>query len=163
MIIAAKNPGREIQSRNRFIIGDASQFRRKFDSVCILGNALSHFSTEDLSRTLPRIDTHCRGGAYFIADYRDMILLMFDRRWSIKERCVEKDRGRISLTKGCDTETGYVILRTTDLRRRNDVGFAHHIWSPFITSTVMRDHAWVLAKRRTSKRRSACFDVYRKT
>lgn len=135
----------------------------EFDTVCMLGNALCHFSTHDLSRILQNTAECSERGAYFIVDYRDMVRLMFSKKWNIGKRLVEKERGRISRTEGCDTRTGFVLVKTTDLRGSDEVAFAHAIWSPFIIERIMNDHGWSIVKRTFSKRWSGWLDIYRRT
>lgn len=64
----------------------------------------------------------------------------FAKRWNIGKSLLEKEKRRISTTKRCDTRTGFVLTRTTDLRGRNEVRFAHAIWSPFIIEPIMHQH-----------------------
>jgi len=165
MLSSARAYAREVGSRNRFIKGDVTKMKIEgnFDTICLLGNALCHFSTHDFSRILQNTDSHSERGAYFIVDYRDIVRLMFDKKWNIKKRLVERERGRISMTKGCDTRTGFVLVTTTDLHGNKEVGFAHAIWSPFIIAPIMNNHRWSLVTRRFSKRWSGWLDVYRRT
>jgi SAM-dependent methyltransferase len=163
MISSARTYAKEIGSRNRFITGDVTKMKNggSFDTICMLGNALCHFSTHDFSRILQNTPAH--RGVYFIVDYRDMVRLMFHKKWNVKKRRVEKERGRIGTTVGCDTRTGFVLTTTTDLHGKNEVGFAHAIWSPFIIEPLMNNHGWSIVKRTFSKRWSGWLDVYRKT
>jgi SAM-dependent methyltransferase len=165
MISSARTHAKEVGSRNRFIEGDVTQMKieGKFDTICILGNALCHFSTHDFSRILQNTAACSERGAYFIVDYRDMVRLMFHKKWNIKKRLVQKERGRISTTEGCDTRTGFVLVTTTDLRGKSEVGFAHAIWSPFIITPIMNNHGWSMVKRTFSKRLSEWLDIYRRT
>lgn len=162
MIAAARSYAREVGSANRFKTGDAlrMKFDGTFDTICILGNALCHFSTRDFSRTVQRISPHIKRGGYLIADYRDLVLLMFNKRWNVRKKLVKG--GRVSATKGCDTSSGFVLVATADLDGENRVGFAHAIWSPFIIEPIMIDHGWTLVRRRFSKRWSGWLDIYRR-
>jgi len=162
MIASAKNYAKKIGSRNRFIKADVTQMKIEgnSDTICMLGNALCHFSTHDFSRILQNTAAH--RDAYFIVDYRDMVRLMFDKKWNVKKRRVEKERGRIATTKGCNTRTGFVLTTTADLHGKDEVGFAHAIWSPFIIEPIMNDHGWSIVKRTFSKRWSGWLDIYRK-
>jgi SAM-dependent methyltransferase len=162
MISSARIHAKKVESRNRFIKADVTKMKIEgnFDTLCMLGNALCHFSTHEFSRILQNTAAH--RGAYFIVDYRDMVRLMFDKKWNVKKRLVEKERGRISTTKGCDTRTGFVLTTTTDLHGNNEVGFAHAIWSPFIIAPIMNNHGWSLVRRRFSKRWSGWLDIYRR-
>ena len=165
MISRAKNYAKKIGSRNRFIKRDATRMKigGAFDTVCILGNALCHFSTHDLSRILENAATNCRKNTHVIVDYRDMVGLMFAKQWNVGTRLVEKDKGRVSTTKRCDTRTGFVVTTTTDLRKKKEVLFAHAIWSPFIIEPIMNDHGWSLVQRSFSKRWSGWLDIYERT
>ncbi len=165
MISSARNYAARVTSKNRFITGNIIQMKIEgtFDTICILGNALCHFSAYDLSRILQNIHVHCQRTAYFIVDYRDMVRLMFNKRWNVKKRLVDKARGRISTTKGCDTRAGFVLVLGTDLYGKNKVRFSHAIWSPFIISTIMNAYGWSLIRRRFSKRWSGWLDVYRRS
>lgn len=84
MISAARSYSRKVGSRNRFIIADITRIkiRGNFDTLCVLGNAMCHFSTAEFSGILDRTATSCRKGAHFIVDYRDMVRLMFDKQWN---------------------------------------------------------------------------------
>jgi SAM-dependent methyltransferase len=163
MLSSARTHAKKVGSRNRFIQGDVTKMRieGKFDTICILGNALCHFSTLDFSRILQNTGACCERGAYFIVDYRDMVRLMFDKKWNEGKRLVRE--GRISTTKGCDTRTGFVLVTGTDLHGSNEVGFAHAIWSPFIIEPIMTNHGWSLVKRGFSKKWSGWLEIYRRT
>jgi len=165
MISAARSYSRKVGSRNRFITADITRIkiRGNFDTLCVLGNAMCHFSTAEFSGILDRTATSCRKGAHFIVDYRDMVRLMFDKEWNTGKSLLERDKGRISTTNGCDAETGFVHVTTADLHGENRVGFDHAIWSPFIITPIMSQHRWALVKRRSSKRWTGWLDVYRKT
>ena len=165
MIYAARSYAKEVGSRNLFIQADVTQLRigGKFDTICMLGNALCHFSVDDLSKVLRRIKRNAKLGSHFIVDYRDVVGLMFYKQWNQKTKLVQRDRGRVSVTKGCDTRRGFVTVATSDLAGRKRVRFEHAIWSPFIISEIMSEHGWVLKSRRLSKRWAGWLDVYRKT
>ncbi len=165
MLSSARTHAKKVGSRNLFIQGDVTKMRieGKFDTICMLGNALCHFSTHDFSRILQNTAACSERGAYFIVDYRDMVRLMFDKKWNEGKRLVEKEPGRISTTKGCDTRTGFVLVTTTDLRGNDEIGFAHAIWSPFIIEPIMTNHGWSLVKRTFSKKWSGWLDIYRRT
>lgn len=165
MISSARTYAKDVSSRNRFIKTDVTRLKieGKFDTICILGNALCHFSTRELSKVLQRVVSHCGRGSYLIVDYRDMVLQMFNKKWNLRRRLVMKDRGRVSVTTGCDTRTGFVQVSTTDMRGKNKVRLAHAIWSPFIVTLIMNEHGWSLAKRSFWKKRSLWLDIYRRT
>jgi SAM-dependent methyltransferase len=165
MISSARSYAKKIGSRSKFIKGDITQINIEgtFDTVCILGNALCHLSTGDLSLVLENTAANCKQGAHVVLDYRDMVRLMFAKRWNVGKRLLEKEKRRISKTKGCDTRTGFVLTTTTDLDGRNEVQFAHAIWSPFIIEPILNDHGWSLVRRKLSKRWTGWLDVYRKT
>ena len=164
MISAARAYAEKLGSGNRFIIGDATRMKLEgtFDTVCVLGNAMCHFSTHDFPRILQKTAPHVERGAHFIIDYRDLVDLMFSKRWNSKTRLVQKEQGRISTTSGCDTRTGFVLVNTSDLHGKDRVKFAHSIWSPFIIEPIMNNHGWTLVKRRLSKRWSGWLDIYRR-
>ena len=164
MISAARGYSSKVGSRNTFVIADITknEIRGNFDTLCILGNAMCHFSTQDFAEILEKTAASCKRGAYFIVDYRDMVRLMFDKQWNAGERLLEKDKARISSTKRCDTGTGFVHVMTTDLHGKKRVGFDHAIWSPFIITPIMNQHGWTLVKRKLSKRWAGWLDVYRK-
>jgi len=165
MISAARDHAKHVGSRNLFLKAEVTQLRigGRFDTICMLGNALWHFSVSDFARVLQKVTPHGARGSHFIVDYRDLVSLMFHKQWNLKTKLVQRDRGRISITKGCDSKAGFVIVATSDLSGRNKVQFAHAIWSPFIISAIMREHGWVLKRRQLSKRWAGWLDVYRKT
>jgi len=165
MISSARNYARRVNSRNRYITGDIMQRKIEgtFDTICILGNALCHFSAYDLSRILQNMDGSYPKTAYFIVDYRDMVLLMFNKRWNVKKRLVDNARGRISITEDCDTRAGFVRVLGTDFYGKSKVRFGHAIWSPFIISAIMNAFGWSLVRRRFSKRWSGWLDIYRRS
>jgi SAM-dependent methyltransferase len=170
MISLARAHARKLGSGNRFILADATRMRLEgtFDTVCLLGNAMCHFCTHDFARILQNTAPHVERGAHFIVDYRDLVDLMFKKQWNSNSRLVQKDQGRMSATTGCDTKTGFVLVNTTDLHGKDQVKFAHAIWSPFIVEPIMNDHGWTLVKRRLSKRWSTrhgwigWLDIYRR-
>ena len=164
MISSARRHAEEVRSRNRFIKADITRLmiEGKYVTICMLGNALCHFSTHDLAKIIQRINSHCEKGAYFIVDYRDIILQMYNKQWNAGRTLIMKDRGRLSVTKGCDTRTGFVQALTSDLHGEDKVGLAHALWSPFIISVIMNERGWSLTRRRFWKKRSAWLDVYRR-
>ena len=163
MIAAANKHVREVGSKNRFILDDVLRMSvsGRFETVCMMGNALCHFSTGDFSQILNRVERRVRPGGNFVVDYRDLVLAMFNRRWNASKKLVQ--RGRVSATKGCDTRAGFVHVATNDLHGRQRVAFAHAIWSPFIMETIMKAQGWSLRKRSFSKRWYGWLDVYKKT
>ena len=102
MLSSARAYAREVGSRNRFIKGDVTKMKIEgnFDTICLLGNALCHFSTHDFSRILQNTDSHSERGAYFIVDYRDIVRLMFDKKMEYQEEACRERTGKNQHDKG---------------------------------------------------------------
>lgn len=160
---AARRHADEAGSHNRFILGDVLSMKLKgtFDTVTLLGNALCHFNTTGFVSILTNIAGNVHAGSYFVVDYRDVVSLLFAKRWA--RRFSEKDGKRVvaSLTKGINTSRGDLLLESIQERGRN-FDFTHGVWSPFIIEPLMREKGWRLARRYPRRSWNGWLDVYLK-
>jgi len=164
MIKSAKKYAKESKSKNKFILGDATKkkINGKFDTITFIGNALCHFNTSDFLNILNNINKITTKGTYFIIDYRDIVRLLFEKKW--KDKFVEKNKGKtlISLTTGVSTEIGEIYKRAFRKDGKNKINFSHAIWSPFIIEPIMKSFGWKLVNRRRLEEWQGWIDVYKK-
>ena len=113
MISSAKKYAKDINSKNNFLLGDATKkkINGKFDTITMLVNALCHINTHDFLIMLKNVSANTHKGTYFIIDYWDIVDLLFKKQW--KDRWIEKKVGKIivSLTTGADTEFGEIYKK----------------------------------------------------
>jgi len=164
MIKDARGWARRLNSKNTFILGDATKasIRGTFDTITLLGNGLCHYTTHDFVALLRNLQSAAHQDTYFIVDYRDVVELLFDKEW--KDKMIERRRGKriVSLTLGCDTRAGEIRKRAFESGGKNPVKFAHAIWSPFIIEPLMESNGWKLVKRARGSGQRSWLDVYRK-
>lgn len=161
----ARTTARRLESTCKFVTRDVA--RRSvpgtFDTVALLGNVVCHLTTGDVGRMLRRLRRNVGLGASLIVEYRDVVALLADRKWTVRGTAYQsRPNGRLRITgKGVDTQRG-VLPQTTRLGRSGrPVGWAHAIWSPFILETIALDNGWKLARRTRSRRdRNLFVDVY---
>lgn len=164
MINSAKRYAREIKSKNKFIIGDVTKKKiaGKFDTITFLGNSLAHFTTFDFVDLLENIESNTHKGTYFIIDYRDVVTILFEKKW--KERMIEKKRGEkvLSVTKGFDSKKGEIIKEVFNEAQKKKVKFVHAVWAPFILEPIMNLSGWKLVKRKPVSYWQGWLEVYKK-
>lgn len=164
MIQAAKKTARESGLDCRFILGNATRvrLRGKFDTLTSLGNGLCHLSTHDLVLILTNVKDNSRPGSTFILEYRDVVGMLFGRKWA--SRYFEKRNGHrlISETTKGDFEQGKLVLRSHKKGERRKTMFTHSIWSPFIMRPIMNSHGWHLVTRTHRPKSYGWIEVYRK-
>lgn len=164
MIKNAKKYAKETKSKNQFILGDITKKKiaGKFDTITFLGNSLGHFTTFDFVKLIKNIERNTPKGTHFIIDYRDVVTILFEKKW--KDRMVEKKRNEkvISITKEFDTKKGEIIKEAFNETFKKKVKFAHAVWAPFILEPIMNLLGWELVKRRTAPYWQGWLDVYEK-
>ena len=164
MINSAKKYAKKIKSKNKFILGDISKrkIKGKFDTITFIGNALVHFDTHEFLGILKNLEKNINKGTYFVIDYRDVVELLFQRKW--KDRMIEKNKGKIiiSLTTGANTERGEIYKKASERSGKNKIRFKHTIWSPFIIEPLMNISGWKLVKRKRIETWQGWIDVYKK-
>jgi SAM-dependent methyltransferase len=164
MIGRARAYARRTGSRNRFLLADATRDRVQgtFETVAVLGNALCHFNTMDFGRLLKNVEPSADMGSHFIVDYRDVVDLLFRRKW--KSKLVEKEKGKVTVsrTTGCDTERGDLVMTSQQEGGSSRVEFTHAVWAPFIIEPMMESSGWKLARRKRLPRWFGWLDVYEK-
>jgi SAM-dependent methyltransferase len=162
MIQAARTHARAVGSNRRFVQGDAARARivGRFDTLVCIGNALGHIAPGHFLTVLRRLRPHAAPGAHFLIDYRDVVRLLFERKW--KKLMVERREPRlvVSETTGCDTERGEIEKQIRS-RGRESFGFTHAIWAPFLVETLMAANDFHLVKRRENAGFRSWTDVYR--
>lgn len=163
VINAALRHSNELGSSNRFVLGDirSAKLEGTFDTVMLLGNALCHFNTGDFVSILKSVARNVRAGSYFVIDYRDVVSLLFARRWARRFSGKRGGRTATSVTKGIDTRRGDLLLESVQSRGRN-FDFTHGIWSPFILQPLMQLNKWTLVRREFGRRGDSWLDVYRR-
>ena len=164
MIQAAKSAGGKLGQQSIFILGDAKSVNLEdvFDTVTILGNALIHFNPSELSEILRHMKGNTKAGSHFLAEYRDVVSMLFDRRWSMRFTDRLGRRVTTSLTRGIDAERGEISIDSTR-KGYGPLRFAHAVWSPFILESVMSGLSWSLVRRTRTKTPYVWLDVYRRT
>jgi SAM-dependent methyltransferase len=163
MIREARREARRRGARSTFVLADVRGLRLEgtFDTVTMLGNALSHLTARDLLRALDRLDGHLSPSAHLLVDYRDTVRLLFEGKW--KRRYVQRKSGCtvVSTTRGVDLATGEILLSSRRTRGARPANFTQTIWSPFLVEAVLRPRGWRLVRRRREARWSGYLDVYR--
>ncbi len=165
MIKSAKKHTKELKSKNKFILGDITKKKitGSFDTITFLGNSLGHFTTFDLMKLLKNIEKNTHKGTYFIIDYRDVVTILFEKKW--KDKMIEKKRNEkvISITKAFDTKRGEIIKEAFNETLKKKIRFAHAVWSPFILESIMNLSGWELVKRKPAPYWQGWLDVYEKS
>ena len=165
MITNAKRHAKKIKSKNRFVLGDIrkKKISKKFNTITFLGNAICHLNTFDFLDIVRTVNKMSDKGSYFIIDHRDVVKLLFDRKW--KYRMTEKGEGKrplISVTTGANTQRGEIHKKFYSKSGKFKVGFNHTIWSPFILEPIMISNGWKLVRRKQLKEWQGWIEVYRK-
>jgi len=164
MIIAAKKYAKEMKSKNKIILGDATKknIKGKFDTVTYIGNGLCHLNTHDFLKLLDNINKNTKKGTYFVIDYRDMVKMLFEKIWDKDNVFIDKKLlvPKKIYTKSIDTQKGEVNQEGTQGKYK--FRSYHTIWSPFILEPIMKSNGWKLAKREKIGRWSGWLEVYKK-
>jgi SAM-dependent methyltransferase len=160
---AGRKYGKSVGSKVEFILGDARREKLDgtFNTVTLLGNALCHFNTSDVVKVLANIRSNLVEGAYFIVDYRDVVKLLYERKWDRRFKEVREGKPTISITKECDTLKGQFDMDSFGGSGRKEVEFVHGIWSPFIIEPIMELNGWSLVNRKLKRKLTVWQDVYR--
>lgn len=160
---AARHHADEVGSHNRFVLGDvrSTKLAGTFDTVTLLGNALCHFNTADLVSIMRNVSGNVHSGSYFVVDYRDVVSLLFARRWARRFSGKRGTKTVTSVTKGIDTRRGDLLLESVQ-KGGSNFDFTHGVWSPFVLEPLMELNNWSLVRRNFNRRQSSWFDVYRR-
>lgn len=163
-ISAAREYARKNGSSCRFVLGDARKTKvvGSFDTFSLLGNALCHFSTGEFANALDNLSGRAKAGAYFIVDYRDVVQVLFRRKWARRFRQVRDGHPMTSVTKYCDTQRGELVIDSLDGRGRKQLEFVYGVWSPFIIEPIMNSRGWFLVRREFERKSTLWLDVYRR-
>ena len=162
MIHEARRSAHARGSSASFLLADARRVRLvgRFDTVVMLGNALSHLTTQDFLQVLRRLSGHLRPSARFIVDYRDTVQLFFDRKWG-RHYVQHKGSHRVvSTTRGIDLRRGEVLIVSRTDGVRGSVPHSQTIWSPFVLEPLMASQGWRLVHRTPERHWSGWRDVY---
>jgi len=163
MIREARGSARARGSSASFLLADARRVRLagRFDTVVMLGNALSHLTTRDFLQVLWRLSGHLEPAARFIVDYRDTVQLFFERKWG--KRYVQHKGGHrvVSTTRGVDLLRGEVLIVSRRDGVRGPIPHSQTIWSPFVLEPLMVSQGWRLVRRMPERRWHGWRDVYR--
>ena len=162
MLGQARSAARRLHARVRFLEGDIATLpiAGRFDTLTLLGNALSHLRTDEFARLLATRRQNVHRGSYIILDYRDTVAMFYKGQW--KSPYVETHKGAraVHRTRSIDWDTGVIHVRAKR-RAAWSVDFTQKIWSPFITAALLADHGWVSVHRRAVPAHNSWIDVYR--
>lgn len=164
MISGAKQYAKKTKSKNKFILGNSinKTIPGKYNTITYIGNGLCHLNTYDFLKVLENTRKNVNAGTYFIIDYRDVVKLLFDKKWKDKSSEKKGNKKLISVTSGCDIINGEIIKKVYDKKNKHVVNFTHAIWSPFIIKPIMELNGWKLVKRNKINTWQGWIDVYRK-
>jgi SAM-dependent methyltransferase len=148
----------------RFEAADLARWwpRGRFDTVALLGNALSHLTAADFEALLGRVTVHVERPATWVVDYRDTVGLFFRGQW--KRTYVQRKVGRRikNRTESVDFGRGAIRIATRTLPRGRTVRFVQTIWSPFVVASLMQAHGWRLVRRTPARTWAGWRDTYRR-
>ncbi len=163
-ILGAREHAKKVGSGNRFVLGDARTVRVRgtFDTVTLLGNAPCHFDTAEFAVILDNIHRNIKCGSYFIMDYRDVVQILYQRKWARRFSQMREGRPMVSVTKRFDSVKGDLVIDSLGAGGRRRLEFTHAVWSPFIIEPLMRSRGWSLVRRRFGEKDSLWTDIYRK-
>lgn len=162
MLNQAIRVAERLRTRARFLQGDIATLPvpGRFDTLTILGNALSHLRADEFTRLLTTRRQNVHRGSFMILDYRDTVAMFYKGLW--KSPYVEAHKGAktVHRTRSIDWDTGVIHVRA---KRRGawSVDFTQKIWSPFVTAELLADHGWVSVHRRALPAHNSWIDVYR--
>lgn len=150
MIREARNAAAARGSPQRFLLGDAVRARipGRFDTLTLLGNSLGHLTASEMSELLRRRAINVRKGTTFLIDYRDVVNMFWNGRWSHGPYVETHKRGKVvHRTRRVDLERGTIFIRARSASGRWSVDLTHTIWSPFILEALMGARGWRLVRR----------------
>jgi SAM-dependent methyltransferase len=163
MIREARRSAQTRGSSASFLLSDVRRVRLvgRFDTVVMLGNALSHLTTQDFLQVLRRLSGHLRPSARFIVDYRDTVRLFFDGKWG--KRHVQHKGGHrlVSTTRGVNLQRGEILIVSRRDGVRGSIAGSQTVWSPFVLEPLMVSQGWRLVRRTPERRWYGWRDVYR--
>jgi len=165
VVKSAIGHARRAKSSNRFLLGDirSAKISGVFDTITLLGNALTHFNIEDFVATISNLSKNVRIGSYLIVDYRDVVSMLFQRRW--KRRFTGKRGGHLpgitTATRDINPLLGELLMESMKQGRRK-LKFRFGVWSPFIVEALMRLMGWRLVRRSYKNSSNISLEVYRK-
>ncbi len=162
MLARAREAATRRTSTDRFLDGDVSRraVPGTFDTLTLLGNALSHLTVEEFARLLRRRRRNVHRGSYLIVDYRDTVGMFYRGEWRTPYVETHKGERTFHRTQAVDLERGVIRIRA---RRPGawTVEFTQKIWSPFLLDAIAHEHGWTRVSRRGVPNRQAWIDVYR--
>ena len=162
MLREAGRAARDLGSHVRFLLGDATELRvtGRFDTVTILGNALSHLTAREFARLLGTRRRNVRRGSHLIVEYRDTVAMFARALWKSPYRETHKGGTTVHRTRSVDTTRGVIHVRARRGREWT-VDFTQKIWSPFLVEALAVDHGWTLVRRQENRRQWSWTEVYR--
>jgi SAM-dependent methyltransferase len=91
---AGRKYGKSVGSKVEFILGDARKEKLDgtFNTFTLLGNALCHFNTSDVVKVLANVQGNVAKGAHFLVDYRDVVKLLYRKKWAHKFKEVREGK-----------------------------------------------------------------------
>jgi len=159
MIHNARAHAKATHSQNTFILADITKknIRQRFDTITLIGNSLGHINTHEFFCVLQNIPP----AQYFVVDYRDVVQLLFDKKWQHKMK-EKRKKTFISTTIKMNPNEGNIYKKAQTLQGKKILTFTHAIWSPFIIEPLMHTFGWTLVKRRKNKSWQGWTDIYKK-
>jgi SAM-dependent methyltransferase len=145
-----------------FVEGDVRQVKLKgrFDTITLLGNALTHLTTVDLLAVLHNLEGHLKQSAWFIVDYRDTVQLFFDRQGHGTFTQRRGGHRWVSKVRGVDLTRGVIRVGIRKDGGRRVFSHSQAIWSPFVLEPIMATQGWKLSRRTADPTSHGWRDVY---
>ncbi len=166
MIRNARDVARKLGAKNcSFFLCDVRKFamREKFDTIACLGNSLCHLDVFDWIEVVKNVNEVSEKNAHFIIEYRDVVNLLFEKKW--KDVTVFEENGKlwVDVSKEMDTKSGKIWkFAFSPQEQRSWMEFFHAVWSPFILRSVMRLLGWRLVGEKKVEEWDGYVEVYEK-
>ena len=165
MISLAKEYAKKTRAKKcRFYLVDAKNFllNEKFDTITCLGNALCHINVFDWIKIMENINKMSKKRAYLIVEYRDVVKLLYEKKW--KDVMVYEENGKklVDLLAGADLRKGDFLKFAFSPENNETIEFTHAIWSPFIMRAIMQVLGWEIIEERENPKWQGITEVYKK-
>ena len=162
MIREAKLAAQKFGYSATFRLADLRRVRLtgKYDTVTLLGNALSHLTTRDLVRTVQNLRGHLSPAARLLVDYRDTVQQFFDKQGHGSFTQHRGGHRWVSSTRGVDLQRGVILVTIHRDGARAGVAHGQAIWSPFVLEPLISTQGWKLVRRRPDRTWHGWRDIY---
>jgi len=127
-----------------------------------LGNALCHINVFDWIKIMENINKMSKKRAYLIVEYRDVVKLLYEKKW--KDVMVYEENGKklVDLLAGADLRKGDFLKFAFSPENNETIEFTHAIWSPFIMRAIMQVLGWEIIEERENPKWQGITEVYKK-